>query len=141
MRRREKFSTYADLAAELNRRAYTIPKPLIPAKHGTDQDIWCWLAAIPGEINRTPVPMLSVHAATEREFRDDPDFDRFQTCIWFQSEREHKTALRIARELAETGVGIVYPSDRNLVIHYGERHQIVVIGGAPERAEDEDAGD
>ena len=116
-------------------------KAVIAARHRNDPDVHQWRAAIPGDVNRTPVRMLSVHAANEREFREDPDFDRFQTCIWFQSERDRKAALRIARELVETGVGIVYPGDRNLVIHYGERHQIVTIGLAPrvnDAADEED---
>lgn len=105
----------------------------------TSDHVAQWRCPIPGEFNPQPLPMIAVHAATEREFSTDPDFDRFQTCIWFRSARGRISARRLARDLAETGVAVVYPSDRDIAILSGERHQIIEIGKAPEpRLDDAD---
>ena len=140
MKRREGSPIHREFIAELAAGSSTIRTSQVQ-KPRTGAYIAQWRCPIPGELNRSPIPMISVHAATEHEFRTDPNYDRFQTCIWILSKRGRPAAQRIARELAETGVAIVYPSDWDLTIHYGARHQIVVIGqaaAAPNDKDDED---
>lgn len=89
-----------------------------------------WRTPIPGDFNRQPLPMLCVDAALDADYqaRGD-DCTELKTFIWYRTRRAGKAARRIARELATSGVAIVYPCDRDLAIQPGDRHQVIVLSG------------
>lgn len=96
-----------------------------------------WRAAVPGDFSRQALPMLCVDAALEADYelRGD-DCAELKTFIWYRSRRGEKAARRIARELATSGVSLVYPSDRDLAIQAGARHQVVVINPSTHQTND-----
>lgn len=98
--------------------------------------ITTWPAAVPGDFSRQPLPMLCVDAALDADYRArGDDCSELKTFIWYRTRRGAKAARRVARELATSGVAIVYPCDRDLAIQAGERHQVIHLAfGQGEKA-------
>lgn len=100
-------------------------------------EIYGWRARIPGDFNTEPVPMLQVTDATVFDYEHDLDHDRYDTTIWYTSERGKWTAKRMALELAETGVAVLYPFEGDIAYMVGARHQIIHISAQREQASDD----
>jgi len=120
------------------------PQPKLISPSGIE--IFGHRASIPGEFSNVPVPMLQVEDLTIKDYENDLNFDRFVTTIWYRSRRGETVARRMASDLAETGVAILWPFDRDVLIHAGEKHHIIKIGAAAAKnsdaeGDDDDAGD